>query len=424
VPLDSSLTMKKTKCITLLAGAMAALALVHLVGAAEDAPIDFGRAQQIFNRKKAGETLSADDQAYLQKAMQLRASRSKGGKGGGTPANASTTPVSDPIIVKGLVPLDELQGAYKGEDGGLYGGGRNTPPEAHLAAYRKESEKIRPLDGEGKPSEGGRIVLLSLGMSNTTMEFSEFVKVANADAKKSPQLVVVDGAIGARTATVWALDGGALLPAGEKERLKKLMETTGRKAHEADTWPTVEKRLQENGVTARQVQAIWIKQAEASPARLGAFPDHARVLEENLIDMLMIAKERYPNLRVVYLSSRIFGGYATSHLNPEPYAYEEAFAMRWIIRKQMEGDPRLNFDPGRGPVKAPLVVWGPYLWANGATARKSDGLTWQEEDFVTTDHTHPSPTARKKVADLLLKFFESDPEARRWFANPAAQAVK
>jgi hypothetical protein len=154
------------------------------------------------------------------------------------------------------------------------------------------------------------------------------------------------------------------------------------------------------------------------PAKLGDFPKHAQVLEENIIDMITIAKERYPNLRVVYLASRIFGGYATSFLNPEPYAYEEAFSMRWIIQKQMKGDPRLAYE------KAPVVVWGPYLWANGNTPRKSDGLAWKEEDFVTSDHTHPSQSAREKVAGLLIKFFENDSVAQRWFVGSPVQAAK
>jgi hypothetical protein len=102
-------------------------------------------------------------------------------------------------VVVTLVPLNELTGTYKGEDGGLYGGGRNAPPATHLAAYLKESQRIQPLDAEGKPSPDGKIVVLGIGMSNTTMEYSRFVQVANAYAGKSPQVVVVDGAQGGKT---------------------------------------------------------------------------------------------------------------------------------------------------------------------------------------------------------------------------------
>jgi hypothetical protein len=83
----------------------------------------------------------------------------------------------------------------------------------------------------------------------------------------------------------------------------------------------------------------------------------------------------------------------------------------------MQGNPRLNFDPARGNVQAPVVVWGPYLWANGSMANKSDGLIWTADDFVPSDHTHPAPAGRRKVADLLLKFFTSDGGARGWFVR-------
>src|SRR4051812_42693433 len=66
--------------------------------------------------------------------------------------------------VKGLIPLDEISASdrYKGEDGGLYGGGQNRPPQSHRKAAEAEIAKIRPLDAEGKPSASGRIVFISL----------------------------------------------------------------------------------------------------------------------------------------------------------------------------------------------------------------------------------------------------------------------
>ncbi len=321
-----------------------------------------------------------------------------------------------------LIPLDELTGTYKGEDGGLYGGGRNAPPAAHLTAYLKECGKIQPLDAEGKPSANGKIVLLSIGMSNTTMEYSRFVEVANAYPGKSVHVVVVDAAQGGKTGLAWARDGSSLLPAPEAERLSQIISKTGRSniTGSGAIWGTAEQRLKNNGVTPQQVQAVWIKQAEARPAALGEFPEHARTLAANIVSILNIAKQKYPNLRVAYLSSRIFAGYATTDLNPEPFAYEEAFSMRWVIEEQIKGESRLNYDPARGAVKAPVVMWGPYLWANGTTPRKSDRLVWNPEDFVTTDHTHPSTSARQKVADLLLNFFKTDPGARRWFLQADA----
>lgn len=76
----------------------------------------------------------------------------------------------------------------------------------------------------------------------------------------------------------------------------------------------------------------------------------------------------------------------------------------------------MNFDPSKGPVKAPWVACGPYMWANGLTPR-SDGLTWVCSDFQS-DGTHPSiPQGQMKVGSMLLNFFSSDPTTISWFVN-------
>ena len=124
----------------------------------------------------------------------------------------------------------------------------------------------------------------------------------------------------------------------------------------------------------------------------------------------------FPNLRIAYLGSRIYGGYADGRLNPEPCAYEGAFVVRWLIQSQVDEDADLNYDPERGDVKSPLLLWGPYFWADGTTPRKSDGLVWERSDLVG-DGTHPSDTGRQKVADQLLSFFKTDAHAQTWFVK-------
>ena len=170
-------------------------------------------------------------------------------------------------------------------------------------------------------------------------------------------------------------------------------------------------------MTAEQVQAVWMKQAESGPARLGEFPAHAKVLSEHLVTTLNHLKQKFPNLCIAYLSSRIYAGYATTPLNPEPYAYESAFSVRWVIQDQIKGEPKLNYDSARGEVKSPIVLWGPYLWADSETPNKENGLAYKREDLRDSDGTHPSDSGRGKVAKALLNFFKSDSSARLWFVG-------
>jgi hypothetical protein len=147
-----------------------------------------------------------------------------------------------------------------------------------------------------------------------------------------------------------------------------------------------------------------------TPTKTGQSPGYDRKLERDTLALLHIARARFPNLRFAYLGSRTYGGYAVGALNREPYAYESAFAARWLIQRQMKGDPELA-EP-----KAPLLLWGPYLWADGEKGRKLDSLVWRRDDFGG-DGVHPSNSGREKVATLLRDFFTSDPLAKGWFAK-------
>ena len=291
----------------------------------------------------------------------------------------------------GFKPLDEMtaEDRYKGEDGGLYGAGRNDLPESLSAVAKKESARIVPRDAQGNPSADGQIGLVSISMSNATQEYSKFKQLADADPQKSPMVAVVDCAQGGQTMSRWADSRAAC-------------------------WVEADRRLKSAGVSHEQVQVAWIKLANAGPS--GELQVHGRELDRDTRIVLANLTQHFPNLRIAYLGSRIYGGYAEGRLNPEPYAYEGAFVVRWLIQSQMKGDASLNFDPSQGEVKSPLLLWGPYFWSDGMTPRKSDGQVWERSDLVA-DGTHPSDTGRKKVAEQLLNFFKTDTNAQTWFVR-------
>jgi|SRR5271168_97448 hypothetical protein len=51
--------------------------------------------------------------------------------------------------------------------------------------------------------------------------------------------------------------------------------------------------------------------------------------------IIRAATSRYPNLKQVFLSTRIYAGYATQGLSPEPYAHEYGYSAKWLIEAQV-----------------------------------------------------------------------------------------
>jgi hypothetical protein len=292
----------------------------------------------------------------------------------------------------GLVPITDLgAGFYQGAQGGLYPGGLNQRPPAHEAAGIAIADAIAPLDTLGAPdATNGRVVFVSIGFSNCTQEFSAFVPISDADPVRKPNVRTLDCALGGQTAQILAQPASAY-------------------------WDTVLTRLRGHGSSPRQVQVVWLKDANANPT--GGFAANRDSIAEQFFRIAQILRQKLPNTKLCYFTSRIYAGYASTTLNPEPYAYENAFAVKQVIARQLSGDPGLNFDPAQGAVVAPWLSWGPYLWADGLNPR-SDGLTWACSELNASDGTHPSATGRAKVADSLLAFVRRDVTTAPWYTLP------
>ncbi len=152
----------------------------------------------------------------------------------------------------GLTALSDLgPGRYHGFTGGLYPGGANHPVAAYARLGRSQARLVVPRGIDGAPARNGRIVLLSIGMSNASAEFSQFRDDASRDPNKNRRVVVVDGAQGGADAERVANPNGPY-------------------------WAAVDQRLRAAGVSGAQVQAVWLKEAIAGEHE--SFPVDARHL--------------------------------------------------------------------------------------------------------------------------------------------------
>ena len=315
--------------------------------------------------------------------------------------------LATPCALAQRIPINDLgAGKYLGFIGGLYENGSNVMPGDHRAAGLAAASHIQPLDVNGNPSSNGKMVFLSIGMSNTTQEFC-------AAANPAP-------------CTSWSFTGQAIADASVNHTTLAII-NGARGGQSAATWDAPSRQnydlirtqnLAPAGLSEKQVQAAWVKLANPGPTASLPSPNaDAYTLETQMGNVLRAMKSHYPNLRIVYFTSRIYAGYATSTLNPEPYAYESGFAVKWLVQAQIdERRKSAVVDARAGDLddeRVAWIAWGPYPWADGLNPR-SDGLTWSRGEFES-DGTHPATAAEQKVGAMLLSFLKSEPTAMPWF---------
>jgi Bacterial Ig-like domain (group 2) len=379
---------------------------------------------------------------------------------GTTTISASVTgfpPVQTNLTVAidaALVPLMDMTSSsqnYLGFEGGLYENSSDTPPsDHHDPDGKKAAAAIKPLDQNGNASSSGAIVFLGIGMSNATLEFSAFVSATtSSQSVNHSTLAVLDGAYGSVTACPWTVATGPpncpeyTSGVPSENQYDRVRDTVLATAKTTPSAPPGCGTTANPCFTEKQVQVLWIKNANPSPALHGfaslqPFTDNcasemgtieACNYEEQLGETIRAAKARYPNLQQVFISTRIYAGYASVPLNPEPYAYEYGFSAKWLIQAQVNQIRNGTVDTVAGDMNynsgmAAWTAWGPYFWAYGTTPR-SDQLIWcngqsgspcNGEDDFQSDGTHPNTSSGvPKVVNLMMKFFSTSPYTPSWF---------
>jgi hypothetical protein len=301
-----------------------------------------------------------------------------------------------------MVPLTDLgTGKYLTAEGGLYMNGSNVMPSSHDADGIAFAQSIQPLDANGNPDPtNGKIGLLSIGISIAYDNFQTFVIDATADPAVNKALVYVPGAQPRVGAIDWAYVG-----------------------HPA--WNDIfEYFLPQSGATGPQVQVAWVEEVDSQPS--GKYPNDMVTLQAHMESTAQNLHTLFPNLKLAFFNSREYAAYSnglpgSGSNDPEPYAYESAFAVRGMILDQINGVAAMNYNAAAGPVMAPWVAWGPYTWANGMIARE-DGQVWPCQNFES-DGTHTSQPGggTEKVANQLMNFLKTQDVTSSWFLAPTSK---
>lgn len=315
----------------------------------------------------------------------------------------------------GRTPLPDLgAGTYVDQygvswQGGLYPDGSNACPAAHLNAGLARAASVKPLDSNGMDDPvGGKIVLLSLGMSNTNQEFDVFKSSAEADPAKNPRLVIINGAIESATNESWtALHDDPATPSTCEGWAWTMVDGIDGNERTRNCSMAGVDKLRQAGVTPQQVQVAWVKNTRGGTSTS---------IATNQADFEQIARNLrsvFPNLQLLYFSSRNYS-YCQSCLASDPVAYEGGISVREMIARQINdpSSPAVGYANG----VAPWLSWGPYLYADGMG--RSDGYVWACED-VSSDGSHPEASGRQKIALQLLAFFKTAPTATPWFLKPS-----
>jgi len=294
-----------------------------------------------------------------------------------------------------MVALTDLgTGTYLGTEGGLYMNGSNVMPATHDSDGVSIAQSIQPLDANGNPDPNGKYALLSIGMSIAYDNYQTFTTDVTADLSVNRSLVLVPGAQPRVGALYWS-----------------------NITHPA--WNEIFNYfLPQSGVTGQQVVAAWVEAVDSHPT--GSFPSDMTLLQSHLESIAQNLHTLFPNLKMAFFNSREYGAYSnglpgSGNNDPEPYAYESAFAVRGMIQDQINGVAAMNYNPANGPVMAPWVAWGPYTWANGLLAR-SDGQTWSCQNIEADGvHTSAPGGGTEIVASSLMNFLKTSDVGSPWF---------
>lgn len=249
-----------------------------------------------------------------------------------------------------------------------------TRSAAQLTAGLAAAARIVPRLLNGTPQSTGQVVFASVGMSNTSNVWAGFRARLNQAGTAPASLKWFDGTKGGHGAPQWA-------------------------DPDDECWTEMTSQLTQRGFSSAQVQAIFMMLVTPFPDQT---PEANAVrYQSDVLTILDLLEQRFPNLQIVYLSGNYYGGYDEGqNKTPEPHGYLENGTLQAIQDEYS----------GRLWVSASSTM----LWADGIRPRVWDGLTLLCPADVTNGGVHLSAVGKTKYGRWLYDALMADPTTAGW----------
>jgi hypothetical protein len=288
----------------------------------------------------------------------------------------------------GDIPLNDLGiGTFRGYIGGLYPGGVNNASGNYAFDLHRAGELIVPIDTFGKPSPTGKIVFISLGGSTGGHNMRNLKTKTEGNPLTNPNLLLLNCDKGERAATL----NSQMNPFDSY-------------------WDHVAQILNGSAHSSfRQVQVIYLETDDSTRNDI-TFPDRPLLVKQDLQQTFRVYKQKFPNVKIVYLEARTRTFTDQVLFNREPAPYYFGWACKWAIEDQINGVPGTEYK-GKNAV-SPLITWAFYEWAD-SLPRKTDNFYWRFSE--TKDGLHASDTGEDTLTTRFQNFLLTDKHASLWY---------
>jgi len=292
------------------------------------------------------------------------------------------------ILDTAKIPLNDLgKKTFMDSVGGLYPGGVNKPADTYSTDLLKVCRNILPIDTFGNPFKHGRVVFISLGGSTSGHNMTQLKKQTVNNPLTNQKMTLLNCSNGYGEAS-----------------LNSIMNPND------IYWDHVDQIIHGAYSSYKQVQVIYLETDDSS--RYINWPGRPNLVKSELESALRVFKQKFPNIKVVYVlgRTRTFGNQALWNREPSPYYF--GWACKWAIQDQINGVPGTEYKGNKAV--APMLTWGWYEWAD-TFPRKTDGFSWQVTQ--TKDGLHATPEGQDTLATRFQNFLLTDKYAKNWYGN-------